>query len=76
MLAEQISDNETGCVNWFLPVAWILLPVGLVMTLAGMVLIWLGRAPDTPFVSVAGWLVISLGLPLALGSAWIWTAFH
>jgi hypothetical protein len=63
-------------VNWFLPIAWILLPVGLVMTLAGLVLIWLGRAPDTPFVFVAGRSMILLGLPLALVSAWIWIAFR
>ena len=75
-LARQISNNETCCVNWFMPVAWILLPVGLLMTLAGLVLLWLGRAPDTPFVSVAGWSVILLGLPLALGSAWVWMAFR
>lgn len=61
-------------MNWFLAIAWILLPIGLVVTLAGMVLVWLGRAPDTPFVSVAGWFII--GLPLALGSAPIWMAFR
>jgi hypothetical protein len=63
-------------VNWFLPLAWILLPVALLLSLAGALLILLAREPDTPFVSVVGWIFLSLGIPLALGSAWMWWAFR
>ena len=59
-------------MNWFLPLAWVLVGVGLLIAATGVVLVRLGRTPDVPVVGTVGWLFTGLGLPLTAVGAGLW----